>query len=94
MSDLLIRNISEPLRMELKSRAARSGRSLSDEAKDLLRKGLREPERAPQEADLDTFDLLRLPFLGALLTEDEHRKLMEATSESRRHASRDVPDFE
>ena len=94
MGDLLIRNLPDRLHAQLNERARSSGRSLSDEAKDLLRKGLREPERAPQEADLDTFDLLRQPFLDALLTEDEHRKLMEATSESRRHASRDVPDFE
>lgn len=94
MADLLIRNISEPLRTELKARASRNGRSLSDEAKDLLLKGLQESEKRRDEVGLDTFDLLRLPFANALLTEEEHRKLMEITSENRRRDSRDVPDFE
>ena len=94
MVDILIRDVSEPLRAELKARASRSGRSLSDEAKHLLRKGLQDVGQEPGEAGLDTFDLLRLPFADALLTDEEHTKMMEVTAECRNKARRDAPDFE
>jgi plasmid stability protein len=40
MSDLLIRNIDPRLKRRLEARARRSGRSLSEEAKDLLSRGM------------------------------------------------------
>lgn len=94
MADLLIRNIPEQLRTEIKARASRNQRSLSEEAKALLRKGLLDAANDTEEAGLDTFDLLRLPFADALLTEEEHRRMMRITTDSRQTAKRDVPEFE
>ncbi len=43
MSDLLIRKIDPKLKRELEKRARAHGRSLSEEAKIILRKGVTEP---------------------------------------------------
>lgn len=45
MVDLLIRNLEPELEKALRQRAAASGKSLSQAAKDLLRKGMIEPKR-------------------------------------------------
>ncbi len=45
MVDLLIRNLEPELERELRARAAAAGKSLSQAAKDLLRKGMIEPKR-------------------------------------------------
>ncbi len=47
MADLLVRDISPELERRIKERASQNKRSLSAEAKDLLRRGLIEPE--PQQ---------------------------------------------
>jgi plasmid stability protein len=44
MSDLLIRKISPRMKRQIQDRARARGRSLSEEAKDLLGKGLNVPE--------------------------------------------------
>jgi plasmid stability protein len=44
MSDMLIRNIDSKLKREIEKRARAHGRSLSEEAKAVLRKGLDAPE--------------------------------------------------
>ena len=46
MSDLLVRNIDPKLKRRLEARARRSGRSLSEEAKTLIRRALAETEAA------------------------------------------------
>jgi plasmid stability protein len=51
MVDLLIRNLNPDLERELRSRAAATGRSLSQTAQDVLRKKLFEP---PNEYGLGT----------------------------------------
>jgi hypothetical protein len=43
MADLLIRNIEPALKRQLQERARKHGRSLSDEAKALIRRGVVEP---------------------------------------------------
>jgi len=43
MSDLLIRKLTPALRRQLQERARKSGRSLSDEAKTLIQRGLAAP---------------------------------------------------
>jgi plasmid stability protein len=47
MADLLIRNIEPELKRQIEERAQARRRSLSDEAKRLIRKGLLEPKVAP-----------------------------------------------
>jgi hypothetical protein len=44
MTDLLIRNVDPQLKRELEQRARAHGRTLSDEAKEVLRRGLGTPE--------------------------------------------------
>jgi len=57
MSDLLIRNIDPKLKRRLEARARRSGRSLSEEAKALLTRGMIEsrPKRPVGTALVDLF---------------------------------------
>jgi len=43
MADLLIRNIDARLKRQIEERARKNRKSLSDEAKALIRKGLNEP---------------------------------------------------
>jgi hypothetical protein len=45
MVDLLIRNIDPSLKRQLQDRARKHGRSLSDEAKALIRRGLAEGQK-------------------------------------------------
>ena len=60
MSDLLIRDIDPKLKRRLEARARRSGRSLSEEAKALLGRGLveRRPERPVGTALVELFKLV------------------------------------
>ena len=44
MSDLLIRNIPQHIKRQIKNRARAHGRSISEEAQALIRKGLTTPE--------------------------------------------------
>ena len=44
MTDLLIRNIEPGLKKKIKEKAAKHGRSLSSEAKELLRRAVAVPE--------------------------------------------------
>lgn len=63
MTDLLIRNIDPSLKRQLQERARKHGRSLSDEAKVLIRRGVAE---AGKEAGFGTrlFSLLPDEFRG------------------------------
>lgn len=63
MTDLLIRKIDPKLKGELKKRARAHGRSLSDEAKIILKKGVSE---LPAEGGLGTrlFSMLPDEFRG------------------------------
>ncbi|WP_428427214.1 FitA-like ribbon-helix-helix domain-containing protein [Pararhizobium sp.] len=61
MGDLLIRNISDALKRDIAAAADRTGRSLSDEAKELLRRGLiAESDIKPVEES--AYDVLRAAF--------------------------------
>ena len=61
MGDLLIRNISDALKRDIAAAADRTGRSLSDEAKQLLRRGLiAESDIKPVEES--AYDVLRAAF--------------------------------
>jgi plasmid stability protein len=47
MSDLLVRKLTPALRRQIQERARKSGRSLSEEAKTLIQRGLTAPEQTP-----------------------------------------------
>lgn len=93
MSDLLIRNLPEPMRVEIHKAAASSGRSLSDEAKHLIRKGLAAPLGGP-EPGVSAWDELREALCGAQLSDDDHAALLETTTALRRSGIRQTPEFE
>lgn len=58
MTDLLIRNIDPELKRRLEERARQRKRSLSEEAKMLLRIGLKMPEE-PRKLGTEMFNLVR-----------------------------------
>jgi plasmid stability protein len=52
MASITIRNLDEKLKQHLKMRAARHGRSMEDEALDILRTALAEDSATPQDLGL------------------------------------------
>ncbi|MDP3525682.1 MAG: plasmid stabilization protein [Hoeflea sp.] len=93
MSDLLIRDLPEPMRAEIRKAAASSGRSLSEEAKHLIRKGLTTIEEGLGQAH-SAWDEIREALGEARLSDDEHAQLLAATAGTRRSAARETPEFE
>jgi plasmid stability protein len=96
MGDLLIRNIPDALKIEITNLAERAGRSLSDEAKELLRKGLLAEEARSGARHLSAWDRLR-PVLadGFRQTDEEFARLMdEIEAERKNDFGRPVGGFE
>lgn len=93
MPDLLIRDVPEPMRTEIRKAAASSGRSLSEEAKNLIRKGLAAPVEVPEPGS-SAWDELRNAFGAAQLNDTEHYELLAATAQARKSAFRQSPEFE
>lgn len=83
MGDLLIRNISDALKRDIAAAADRAGRSLSDEAKELLRKGLI-AESDIKPAEDSAYEVLRAAMAGDLMTDEEHAEFMAGIEESRK----------
>ena len=52
MASITIRNLDDKLKEHLRVRAARHGRSMEDEARDILRVALAEDSAAPQDLGL------------------------------------------
>ncbi|HTO33899.1 MAG TPA: plasmid stabilization protein [Pararhizobium sp.] len=85
MGDLLIRNISDALKRDIAAVAKRTERSLSDEAKELLRKGLiAESDIKPVE-EQSAYDVLRAAVADCLMTDEEHQEFMALIEESRKN---------
>ncbi|SCB31746.1 hypothetical protein GA0061100_108200 [Rhizobium hainanense] len=96
MSDLLIRDISEPMKQDIAERAKQAGRSLSDEAKELLRKALVAENSETENSRLSAWDLLR-PILydGDDVAATEYARIMdEIEVERKKDFGRSVEDFE
>ena len=64
MASITIRNLDEPLKVQLRLRAAAHGRSMADEARDILRSALDRETARP--ADLVTAIRARLAPLGGV----------------------------
>jgi antitoxin FitA len=88
MGDLLIRGIPDHLKNDIAKRARETGRSLSDEAKELLRKGLVAEADKPLPAGETAYDALRRSLSGVRLTGEDHAELMQAIEEGRRDIGR------
>ena len=52
MASITIRNLDDQLKQHLRVRAARHGRSMEDEARDILRTALAEDQPLPQDLGL------------------------------------------
>lgn len=86
MSDLLIRGIDETLKKQLQANASKHGRSLSDEAIQLLRQSLGRQQNIGNSAG----QRLRTVFGPEKLNEEE----IEAINAFRNAPDRDPPHFE
>ena len=95
MGDLLIRNISDALKRDIAAAADRAGRSLSDEAKDLLRKGLIAEKGIKPVKEQSAYDVLRAAF-GADegLGDDFAAILDEVEAERKKDFGRPPVEFE
>ncbi|HEY0120418.1 MAG TPA: hypothetical protein VGC14_01440 [Rhizobium sp.] len=84
MADILVRDVSENLKRELSEEAKRAGRSISEEIKIQVRKGLNVTRSENSAKAASTLSQLRSAFAGFALSDEEHRELMSATDEARR----------
>lgn len=94
MSDLLIRDMPDHLKDDIVKRAKETGRSLSEEAKELLRRGLVAEAETMRPAGETAYDSIRLAFAGAQLSETDHADLMRDVVEGRRDTGRLVGEPE
>jgi plasmid stability protein len=78
VGDLLIRDIPEDLKRELIAAARSAGRSLSDEAKAALKKGVAVVQGERDAIRSDAYGDFRREFADALLTDEDHEDMMSA----------------
>ncbi|KAA0699333.1 plasmid stabilization protein [Neorhizobium sp. P12A] len=95
MGDLLIRNVPEAMKLDIAELAEKNGNSLSDEAKNLLRKGMIATHADMEPNGGSTFDAIRRAFVDAGASGDEFAKIMdEIEAERKTDFGRPVEDFE
>jgi plasmid stability protein len=78
MGDLLVRNMPESLKQELNALAQRNGRSLSEETKRILQKGLAVVQEERAAAASDPYADFRREFDKSLLSDEDHQDMMAA----------------
>ncbi|MGV1837678.1 FitA-like ribbon-helix-helix domain-containing protein [Rhizobium rhizogenes] len=96
MSDLLIRDISDAMKQDIAERAKQTGRSLSEEAKVLLRKALL-TENDNHRGGLSAWEALRPIFFDESDPEagEEFARIMdEIEAERKKDFGRPVEEFE
>jgi hypothetical protein len=86
MGDLLIRNFPEDLKRKLAEAAYENRRSLSEEAKDMLRRGVAVAMQEQNLTPLDVYDEFRQEFSDALLSDEEHEDMMRAIGDWRQES--------
>ena len=84
MTDLLIRDIPDPLKQEIADAARTRGQSLSAQAIDLLRKGLVAEQEAKPEPGRSAWDTLRSAFEENGPVDGDFAKVMEAIEAERK----------
>nr|WP_311319436.1 plasmid stabilization protein [Rhizobium tropici] len=96
MSNLLIRDIPDAMKHDLAERAKQTGRSLSDEAKELLRAALVAEDANAGRSGLSAWDVLRPIFYteDAAAAEEYGRIMKEIEAERKKDFGRPVEDFE
>lgn len=94
MGDMLIRNVPENLKRDVQQSAQRAGRSVSDELKLLIRRGLTAEKLKPLEDSEAAYLRMRAAFSDAQLGDAEYAGFMQAIESSRKAGSeREPPDF-
>ncbi|WP_181180643.1 plasmid stabilization protein [Mesorhizobium sp. B2-4-6] len=76
MSDLLIRNVPEPLKREIEQAARKVGQSLSGKAIDLLWKGMIAEQETRLEPNLSAWDSIRSAFANESAIDNEFAEIM------------------
>ena len=92
MADLLIRDLDDATRAELKARAAQHGRSLSAEARAILQAKMAEAEAAPFPPPIKGLGTLMLEN-AARLTDEDRQAFREVLAEVRNRPERPPIDF-
>ena len=94
MGDILIRDMPEGLKRDVQHSARRAGRSVSDELKRLIRRGLAAETATPQQDAVSIYHQMRNVFSGVQLDDADHDRLIEAVETGRRAGlEREPPDF-
>ncbi len=94
MGDILIRDVPENLKRDVQQSAQRAGRSLSDELKLLIRRGLAAEKLKPFDDAEAAYLRMRAAFSDTQLDDSEHSQLMKAIEQGRGTGSeREPPDF-
>lgn len=94
MGDILIRDVPENLKRDVQQSAQRAGRSLSDELKLLIRRGLAAEKQKPLDDAEAAYLRMRAAFADAQLNDAEHAEFMKAIEAGRSAGSeREPPDF-
>ena len=83
MGDLLLRNIPDAMKRELSDAAARAGVSMSDKAKDLLRRGLQAEEAISKDQPRSAWQSLR-DILAAGDPDEEFAEIMREIEADRK----------
>jgi plasmid stability protein len=69
MAQLIVRNLEDTVKRKLKQRAARNGRSMEDEVRDILRNAVKEHERKQKGLGTEIAELFRGLELGGPIPE-------------------------
>jgi len=84
MGDLLIRNISDALKHDIAAAADRTGHSLSEKAKELLRRGLVVENEVKAVGGQSAYDALRATFGADEGAGDEFAAIMDEIEAERK----------
>lgn len=84
MGDLLIRNVPEDLKRELGEIARKSGRSMSDAAKDMIRSEVERQQAVSPSDGKNAYEQLRALFAPFDEEAEEFSKIMDEIEEQRK----------
>jgi plasmid stability protein len=93
MVDILVRNVPDELRAELKMLASAHRRSLSQEVQSLLSKAISSEKSAGAKQFVSAADAFAEMRAQLDMTDEEHREWQEIVDNARKSPDRAVPDF-
>lgn len=84
MSDMLIRNVPEPLKREIEQAARKVGQSLSGKAIDLLWKGMSVEKESRLEPNFSAWESIRSAFANESAIDNEFAETMAEIEAARK----------